>query len=132
MELTAYQLVLLGDAHGFFHTGQHIHLQVANQLLVANDADNSALRAYGKVRLKPHRLQLAFNLRQIFISCIGAHYDNHVANLLLSQAHLFSLIRAISSQLGNLGQSMHSFHTLWGSSSLVMILKPSVWKKPGL
>ena len=39
---------------------------------------------------------------------------------------------AISSQFGNFGQSMHYFQTLCGSSSFVIVWKPSFWKKPGL
>ena len=56
---------------------------------------------------------------------------SRLSHLLLSVASS-SFTMAISSQLGNFGQSMQSFHTFCGRASFVTVWKPSVWKKPGL
>ena len=77
MELTARELVALGDGDTLLDARHRVDRQGAHAALVADDADDLLLCAFHDLRLKSHTVDRMDDFFDIFRRCVRIHNDDH-------------------------------------------------------
>ena len=77
MELTAYQLVALGDVHRLLHALEGLHVQAAHLCLVADNAHNLLGLALHNLGSQAQILHCLNNFFNTLCTCIRMHNNNH-------------------------------------------------------
>ncbi len=78
MEFTTGQLEGPQYRNGALHTRHTVDLLVIDRAPIANDTDNRALLAFGKMDLASHLLHASRNVGDLCRRCSVLHNDNHL------------------------------------------------------
>ncbi len=77
VEFAADELVFFRDADGLFDAGHHVHFEVGDDFLVADNADDRTLLADGKVRGEADGFDFLRDAGEVFFRGCGFHDDDH-------------------------------------------------------